>query len=375
MTRGVNPSPRRLPAVAPVFKDGYAAIPSAVPVQALINGIQDADEGCANWSDLEGTARPRYRHFVGRDGQGGVMDLSLRDGESEETSITEAMRAALWDQVSNLDDLTVDVLLVALARWLVEGDGEVWIDVDTILDDRGIKPMRKTDGRGGWWRAGHRRKDREEVVRAFEQLDRMYLGVFDVEVFGLQGNRRKANGMQFESKVIVISDRISQGTPGDSRLPVAWRYQPGKWVTYFVEGPSRQTALLARQSIRYDPYRQKFEKRLSRYLSIQWRIRASWGSYDQPFKVKTLFDAVGIKPDKRYPLKSLERLEGALDRLQQDGIVLAWKYEQWDAEKAPIKGWLSSWLQSTVVVTPVDALLRHYEHLKPSRKRALTARK
>jgi len=82
---------------------------------------------------------------------------------------------------------------------------------------------------------------------------------------------------------------------------------------HFLAGPGRQTALLSAKALQYDPYRQTWEKRLTRYLSWQWRCEAHTGNYLQPFAVATLLTAIGYPVNRRRLTWQRDRLEKTPD--------------------------------------------------------------
>ena len=97
--------------------------------------------------------------------------------------------------------------------------------------------------------------------------------------------------------------------------------------------------MLSAKALVYDPYRQRWEKRLARYLSYQWRCRAHNDNYLQPLRVATLLEAVGVKGELRYPARIREHLERTLDVLQRDRIIATWQYDRWDESLTAHPGW------------------------------------
>jgi hypothetical protein len=364
----------RSPKLADAFCNDYVAIPSSQPLQAVLSSFQDAAEGRQGWSDNESATPPVYRHPIGKYGREGFVDVSVRDGDGL-ASVSGGVMPSLWEQVQKLNDLTGDVFLVALAQWLFDGEGEnTWISVEQILKYRGIKPKMNKAG-GSTFRGGHRLKDKLDIANCFEQLDSVWIELVDVEIVQIEVGRsgqkhRRSRRLQLESKGIAISDRISQGELGGKSIPIAWHYKPGSWARPFLRKEYRQTALLVRQSLNYDPYREDWEKRLARYLTFHWRIEAKYGNYDQPYRVDTLLTAISKEPNVRYPHKTRGRLEKALDRLQEDNVISAWEYEKWDEQKLPPRDWLSHWLNWTVKVSPPLIVLEHYKNIRKKNRKS-----
>ncbi len=99
---------------------------------------------------------------------------------------------------------------------------------------------------------------------------------------------------------------------------------------------------MSAKAVQYDPYRQKWEKRLARYLSWQWRIQASRTGYSRPYRVNTLLEVVGEENGPQRPHLIRNRLEKALDCLQEDKLIASWQYERWDEEMGGRPGWLQT---------------------------------
>jgi hypothetical protein len=140
-------------------------------------------------------------------------------------------------------------------------------------------------------------------------------------------------------------------------------FRPGQVFAHFLAGPGRQTALLSAKALQYDPYRQTWEKRLTRYLSWQWRCEAHTGNYLQPFAVTTLLTAVGHPVNRRRLTWQRERLEKTLDTIQQDQVIAGWQYAQEHDD----------WPKSTILIEPPDPIQEQYQRLEqhevPQRRR------
>jgi DNA-binding transcriptional regulator YiaG len=54
----------------------------------------------------------------------------------------------------------------------------------------------------------------------------------------------------------------------------------------------------------------------------------------------------------RYPHRTRDRLEKALDTLKDDAVIAAWHYADWDESVAAKRGWLVRWLASAVMIEP-----------------------
>ena len=137
-------------------------------------------------------------------------------------------------------------------------------------------------------------------------------------------------------------------------------YRPGESFGRLLSGLGKQIAYLSIKAVQYDPYRQSYEKRLTRYLSWQWRCRAKSGMLEGPYRVSTLLGAIGLKLDPNAPSRTKERLETALDRLDSDKVTVGWQYDGYDENALLSKGWAKEWLQSTLLIEPPDVITGRY---------------
>lgn len=272
------------------------------------------------------------------------------------------------DYVMSLDDLTADVLDVISAVWLrqvVHPDAMALLRADDFLRLRGLKPHKSGTG----WRGGYKEESRLDIAHRIEALRNTWIRVLEMDVTeeipGPRGPRRKRAKWAGESAAIVVSSRFGQALLGGGVDPYIWRVRPGDVFARFLFGPGRQTALLSVKALEYDPYRQRWEKRLTRYLAWQWRTRQRDATYLEPFTVQTLLLTIGEEIDARNPVRTKNRLEKALTTLQEDEVVAAWEYAPgWDEAIVGRKGWLPHWLDWKVVIEPLAGVVDHYAKIR-----------
>ncbi len=141
---------------------------------------------------------------------------------------------------------------------------------------------------------------------------------------------------------------------------------PGTAFGRFLFGPGRQVALLSANALRYDPTRQKPEKRLVRYLSWQWRVAASTGELRRSYRVQTLLEEIGLEASKNDPARLRARLEKCLDTLREAEDIAGWQYEaDWEEELASRQGWLQHWLETKVIIEAPAAIQEAYLRIQP----------
>lgn len=283
----------------------------------------------------------------------------------------------MWRQREELSDLDADALDAISAIWLSQArtpNDDACADVDQILAMRGLKPKRNSSNRRG----GYMPRQRLDILRALSHIQSLWLTMTELETYVNDGKKNRRVTQTLQSRAFVITDRIGQlYLDGLSMDVQKFIFKPGKVFGHFLFGPGRQTALLSANALRYDPYRQKWEKRLIRYLSWRWRSQARSGRYLQPLRVETLLELVGEDCSAWKPNRIKERLEKALDTLQHSGDITEWLYdkERWDEAIVGRKGWLPTWKNALLLIEPpkvVPSTYRPIENpVKPAAPRAL----
>jgi hypothetical protein len=117
-------------------------------------------------------------------------------------------------------------------------------------------------------------------------------------------------------------------------------------------------------ALHYDPYRQYWEKRITRFLAYLWRIRRGRKDYLASISVEALLQGAGLQVDKRNPKKSRSRTEKALNQLCLDGVIRAWCYvPQLNEKTAGRKGWVKAWLSWKVQIEPPQEIVEQYRKM------------
>ncbi len=330
-----HPGERRL--IADIFQNDYCSVPSHPIIIAASNAMQDK----------------RIR-------QGGMHRYKTRGKKAEEIDVSFISNnvETLLNDLAKMDDLTIDVFILAITQWLYSArraDESVLIDVDKIMYYRGIQPKRK-DG----YSAGYREDDRRKVVETFELLDKMYVRAHNITVYE---KNKKPREVTLESKVLAITDRIKEN--GEIK---AFNVTPGRYGNLLHGFDRRQTAMLCKKIVEYDYYRNNWEKRIGLYLTFQWAIRRTHGTMDQSFRISTILESINMKLNERYPLRTKERLEKAFDKLAEDGVITSWSYCGNSSINIKEKGWASTWLGSKVNFGVPDVILQQYAAIAENRQ-------
>src|SRR5699024_4360481 len=137
------------------------------------------------------------------------------------------------------------------------------------------------------------------------------------------------------------------------------RARPGDMFAHTLLN-GRQTALMSKKALEYDVDKFPYEKRLTRYLSYIWRIRQQNASYTDTIRVQTLLDAIKLPLNKKRPLRTWERLEKALERLEKDRVVKSFQFENANMNIIGRRGWSKKMLEWKVQIVPPDEISSHY---------------
>lgn len=284
-------------------------------------------------------------------------------GAHPDDYLTELM----WRQRQELSDLDADVLDYLSAAFLATApQAHAEARIDDILLMRGIQPRHRGSGRRGGFTA----EQRAEIAGALAHIANIELtitsssGDFD-DPDGAAGEALPGTIPVLRSRAFIVTSQLGRMEPGGRLVDMNhFTFRPGQVLEHFLLGPGQQTALLSAMALRYNPYTQKWEKRLARYLSWQWRVQARRGSYARPYRVATLLDRVGEAINERHPSRTRDRLEGALDRLQLDGVLGNWAYDRWDEERTGQPGWADDWGEATLLLEPPETIRQSYRALR-----------
>lgn len=341
----------------PLLQDGHLTVFSSAHYQALREALYRRDA----FGRAPDSPWPTARLTRGAITAAAQLKPPVADGAELVTSTQlELWTEEMWRQRDTLSDLDADVLDGLSALWLQQarhaGDRAV-ADVDELLLMRGLKPRQQRDGS----RAGFYPEQRAEIWQALGHVQNLWITVDERAVPDDETGAPRLH--RVESRAFVLTDRVSQV---DARGQVDVRkfvFRPGELFGQFLFGPGSQTALLSAKALAYHSYRQVWEKRLARYLSWQWRIRAGKGQWAQPYRMATLLSAIDQELSARRPNETKERLEGALEHLQADKVIGAWRYDRWDEDVAQHRGWAQLWLDATVLIEPPPSVVAHYRAL------------
>jgi len=345
---------RAIPTTPNVFSSGQALVSSTLTVQSVIAAQWDAASGAEGWERPEGHA-PFFRHITSS-GNSTIVEYAYDRNAIFDDKTSESF----WKQVQSFNDRDVDVTMGLLAHLTINPD-DIWFFASNMLDYRDVKPIMKKDTLSGRERrAGHRQEDIMDIAQSVERISNIWV-TLDQHIEEKQDDtskrkkKRKRVQHTLTSRFILIKEvyyqrELDTGTSSPS-LAIGWRVQAGTWLQTFLESPNRHIAYLCQQALKYDPFRERWEKRLAYYFMFHIRMNAAGGGIFNR-EIGKLLNELSLDIDTRFPQRTRDHFEKAMNRLKKDMQIDDWQYVQ--DGKLPAKKWLETWLnwRVKIIVAP-----------------------
>lgn len=274
----------------------------------------------------------------------------------------ESIARQMHQQTKELSQLDADMLDALCILWMQNArhpEDFITIDLDTFPQLRGLKPKKGGSGRRG----GYEPEQRQEHADSLRRVSHLHLHMHELSFYRDNGSKTKPG--RRETRRGVEGPAFFLTLMGQSRLDGSLdvdriRLLPGPAFMLYLWGPGRQTALIDAKILRYNHHRQEPEKLLGRYLSWQWKIRSTKGTYSKPYRVSTLLKEARLELDTTRPGRTQQRLGKLLDTLKRDGVIRSWHYQNWSLDNAPARGWGEPWLRELVIIEPPESIVAYY---------------
>lgn len=263
--------------------------------------------------------------------------------------------------LSSLDELTADIFDLVSYQWMTgKRDAEGFIEFhsdDALLlrhYEKGEIPdkvkfkerdrfniMRRVAALSSVWIALHDGPERVKIVNASE---------IDSKLYNFQDFKR----MFDVGSVRIAFDKKTNKPKGIYALQI----KPSTLLQPYLDGTKSSLGVLDLKVFKYSYVSQREHKRLTRYLSRQWKIRSIKGTVNQPFKIATLLSEMNF-PARLNGGQLRDRFEEVLDDLQRDEVIADWSYtEEIDESRVGKRGWIQNyWSQISVQITPPSVVL------------------
>lgn len=271
--------------------------------------------------------------------------------------------------LTSMDDLTADIFDIVSILWMKEAqhkDQMIHFHSDDALNLRGLQGRNKLDDN---YSVGYRKKERDEIMKRLAALSSIWIKVEKDRLRIIDPESEEIDEIdRVQFNPLFVVDSMTIAYRGNEPIGIyECSIKPGEIMAHYLYGSKKSSGYFALKTLQYHPVKQKYHKRLARYLSWQWRIRQKKSDYLRPFSIggeRGIVQIIGLEVNERYPNRTKETFEAVLDTLQQDGVIKRWEYEDGYDEKAvgtANKGWLKNyWLKTKVHIEPPTILEELY---------------
>lgn len=296
------------------------------------------------------------------DNQGQLHGLAeLRPAPLMETEPTDYLIDAVENTLSSLDELTADIFDLVSYMWMTgehTSDGFIEFHSDDALllqqghNESSLDTMK------------FKERDRFNIMRRVAALTSVWVALNDGP------DRLKiVNSRDINSKLYKFQDFKRMFEVGNVRIAFdkktnkpkgiyALEIKPSSLLQPYLNGSKSSLGVLDLKVFKYSYFTQREHKRLTRYLSRQWKIRVVRGTLHQPFKIGTLLNEMNF-PERLNGVQLRDKFEEVLDDLLRDEIIKAWNYsETIDEARVGKRGWVKNyWSQLSVTILPPDVVV------------------
>ncbi|WP_017150253.1 helix-turn-helix domain-containing protein [Bacillus bingmayongensis] len=304
----------------------------------------------------------------------------LSSHRDEDLKLIKDDEASRWntlvnDVMSNMDDLTADVLDSITIQWLAQAqspDEFIEFSYEQVLDMCNV-PKKKVS-KGEYYRP----EDKIKVAKRIAALASIFIYLNDDnEVVVLNDENENDEEYKVKREVIkrlFVLDSVvlwRHNTTNEYMGIESCRIKPGSFLSSYLYGSNNTTALLSKKALEYNSYRHKYHKRLIRYLTWQWRIRQIYSTLKRPYSIggdKGLLAVMAI-PLTWKPSRTREHLENVLTDLERENVISKWEYSsKLDEERLNKKNWFKDyWIDLNITILPPEELIKSMYNL-PKKK-------
>jgi DNA-binding XRE family transcriptional regulator len=284
--------------------------------------------------------------------EGNTPSLLLTEEVDQWKNLTE-------QAITSMDDLTADIFDIISILWMKQAthkDQMINFHTDDALNLRHVQGRKELNG----YQSGYRKKERDDIMKRLAALTTIWIRIERDKLKFVDADNHEIDELeQVQFNPLFVLDSVTVAYRDSQPVGIyECKIRPGELLGNFLFGSKKSSGLLALKTLQYNPVKQKYHKRLARYLSWQWRIRQKGADYFRPYRIggdKGLLNVMGIQENARYGSRIKEQFESILDTLQEDGIISEWKYldnfdENFIEED---KQWFQRyWLNAKVQIVP-----------------------
>ncbi|MCM3570642.1 helix-turn-helix transcriptional regulator [Neobacillus mesonae] len=262
--------------------------------------------------------------------------------------------------ITSMDDLTADIFDIVSILWMQQAthkDQMIHFHTDDALNLRRIQGRKQeTDG----YQSSYRKKERDDIMKRLAALTTIWIRIERENLRFINEDQESFDEIgRVQFNPLFVVDSVTVAYRGEKPIGIyECSIRPGELLSNFLFGSQKSSGLLALKTLEYHPTKQKYHKRLSRYLSWQWRIRQKSADYLRAYHIggeKGLLKVMDLEVNPRYGSRIKEQFEEILDTLQQDGIIKEWSYKEKNIEQQieQERNWFANtWLKARVQIIP-----------------------
>ncbi|WP_157724829.1 helix-turn-helix domain-containing protein [Virgibacillus phasianinus] len=315
---------------------------------------QSVREVISNKCFAESVYSPWPTAYISKKTIEGTIQIVPFGHEQKNDQVENPKSRELTNEIS---ELAVDVIDALCSFFLANSEHRhdmVEIKLRDLLMIRGLKAKLSGNGRRGGFEKGQV----DQILKSLSIVQSLWVNFSKAVVY----EKRKPVQVNLEGRTFRFFNQA--GKECDVRemaLEKKLKFTVGEVFAKYLVRSGRQTALLPIKTLQYNPRQEEWEKKLIRYLSWRWRTQAKKGDYLKPHKVSSLLRAIGKEINTRTPSRTRDRFEQALDKLQDDNLIKAWEYEEWDESIAAKNSWSRLWRNTKVIINPPQAVKEQYQ--------------
>jgi hypothetical protein len=288
----------RAPRSALVVKDPAAVqIPSHIFAQGIIRSLLDGSE----YTRYEDRGIAEYRRPLAKR-KGAEITITLEPGDGEGWDHVLRSLNTLGDEIA--DTFCAHLALAIDIHGVENITAPMWVNTDDILRIC----QRKQSNRA------YTPEQRAAVVEHQRIIARAH-------VRASWPTGRRGREYRIDSAIWDVFGQAVGEYKTITGEPVWERRQVkiGEWAR-LLPPLSKETAIMLRKVLEYHSQRDRYAKRLGRYLTLQFRVNAKSGGTVER-KMGTLLEQAGITPDLKNPGRTRTMIEDALVRLKADSVI------------------------------------------------------
>lgn len=271
--------------------------------------------------------------------------------------------------LSSLDELTADIFDLISYLWMTtEKDNEGFIEFhsdDALMLrylDKSVPPMKMK----------FKERERFNIMRRVAALTSVWVALNDgpdrVKILNTKDIEKDKmyNFQDFKRMFEIGSVRIAfDKKTNEPRGIYALQIKPSSLLQPYLDGSKSSLGVLDLKVFQYSHFKQREHKRLTRYLSRQFKIRAIKNSVQQPFKISTLLKEMNFA-SRLNGVQVRDKFEEVLDDLMHDEVIEKWYYnEEIDESKVGKRGWIQNyWGNITVTILPPSEVIHENKRIK-----------